>query len=45
MAIGIGHHHPADRALADVDSSRPEGDETSHLRLLINVGRWSEVEM
>ena len=28
MVIGIGHDHPADLALADVDASRPEGDET-----------------
>jgi hypothetical protein len=45
MAIGIGHHHPADLALADVDSIRPEGDETVDLRLLITVDRWGEVEM
>src|SRR6266511_3016113 len=45
IAIGIGHHHPADLALADVDSSRPEGDETVDLGLLITVDRWSEVEM
>jgi hypothetical protein len=45
IAIGIGHHHPADLALADVDSSRPERDETVDLRLLITVSRWSEVEM
>src|SRR3954463_9176571 len=45
VAIGIGHHHPADVALAYVDPSRPEGDETLHLRLLIAVDRWREVEM
>ena len=45
MAIGIGHDHPADLALADVDASRPEGDETVDLRLLITVDGWSEVEM
>src|SRR3954452_23854124 len=45
VAIGIGHHHPADLALADVDSSRPEGDETIDLRSLITVHRWCEVEM
>src|SRR6188472_2968449 len=45
MAVGIGHHHPADRAMADVDSSRPEGDETVDLRLLITVDRWGEVEV
>jgi hypothetical protein len=45
MAIGIGHDHPADLALADVDASRPEADETVDLRVLITVDRWSEVEM
>src|SRR5258707_5572365 len=45
MAIGIGHDHPADLTLADVDASRPEGDETVDLRLLITVDGWSEVEM
>src|SRR5260370_18729775 len=45
MAIGISHDHPADLALADVDASRPEGDETGGLRLLITVDGWSEVEM
>src|SRR3954453_4809197 len=45
VAIGISHHHPADLALADVDPSRPEGDETLDLHLLIAVDRWREVEM
>jgi hypothetical protein len=45
VAVGIGHDHPADLALADVDASRPEGDETVDLRLLITVNGWSEVEM
>src|SRR5258708_5157052 len=45
MAIGIGHDHPADLALADVDVSRPERDEAVDLRLLIAVDGWSEVEM
>src|SRR4051794_27648921 len=45
VAIGIGHHHPADLALAHLDSSRPEGDETIDLRSLITVQRWCEVEM
>src|SRR5450631_3740971 len=45
MAIGICQDHPADVALADVDASRPEGDETVDLRLLITVDSWSEVEM
>jgi len=33
MAIGVGHHHPVDLALADVDASRSEGDETLDLGL------------
>jgi len=45
IAIGVGHHHPPDLALADVDASRPEGDETVDLRLLITVDGWSEVEV
>src|SRR5689334_15705546 len=45
MAVGIGHDHPVDLALTDVDPRRPEGDETLDLRLLIAVGGWSEVEM
>ena len=45
MAIGIGHDHPVDLALADVDARRPEGDQTVDLRLLIAVDGWSEVEM
>jgi hypothetical protein len=45
MAIGIGHDHPADLALADVDARCPEGDETVGLRLLITAGGRSEVEM
>src|SRR5271166_6213392 len=45
MAIGIGHDHPADLALADVDTRRPEGGQTVDLRLLITVDGWSEVEM
>src|SRR5687768_6377811 len=45
VAIGIGHHDPADLPLADVDPSRPEGDETLDLRLLVAVRRWSEVEV
>jgi divalent metal cation (Fe/Co/Zn/Cd) transporter len=45
MAIGIGHDHPADLALADVDASCPEGDETVDLCLLITVGGRSKVEM
>jgi hypothetical protein len=35
VAIGIGHDHPADLALADVDARRPEGDETVGLRSLV----------
>src|SRR5918998_4969887 len=45
VAIGIGHHHPADLALADVDPSRPEGGETLDLRSLVAGSRWSEVEV
>jgi len=45
MAIRVGHHYPADLALADVDASRSEGDETVDLSLLVTVGRWSEVEV
>jgi hypothetical protein len=44
-AIGIGHDHPADLALADVDASCPEGGQTVDLLLLITVDGWSEVEM
>jgi len=44
VAIGIGHDLPADLALADVDASRPEEDETVD-RLLITVDGRSEVEM
>ena len=45
MAIGIGHHHPADVALTDVDARRAEGDQTVDLRLLVAVDRGSEVEV
>src|SRR3954454_13050019 len=45
VAVGIGHDHPADLALADVDAGRPEGDETVDLRSLITVDGWSDVEM
>ena len=45
MTIGIGHDHPTDFALANVDASRSEGNETVDLRLLITVDGWSEVEM
>src|SRR5438093_10361768 len=45
VAIGIGHDHPADLALADVDASRPEGDEPVDLLVLVTVDGWSEVEM
>jgi hypothetical protein len=44
-AIGIGHDHPADLVLADVDTSRPEGDQTVNFFLLVAVGGRSEVEM
>src|SRR5215475_13397838 len=45
MAIRIGHDHPANLALTDVDARCPERDETVDLRLLITVDGWSEVEM
>ena len=45
MAIGIGHDHPADRALADVDASRPERDETVDFRSLITLDGGRDVEM
>jgi hypothetical protein len=44
-AIGIGHDHPADLVLADVDPSRPEGDQTVDLLSLVTVGRRSEIEV
>ena len=44
-AIGISHGHPAGLALADVDASCPERDETVDLLSLITVDGWSEVEM
>src|SRR6266702_4866843 len=37
VAVGIGHHHPGHLALADVDASRIQGQETVDLRLLITV--------
>src|SRR3954467_10899515 len=45
MATGIGHDHPVDLALTDVDARCPEGDETIDLRLLITVDGRSEAEM
>ena len=42
---GIGHNHLADLALADVDASRPEGDQTVDLFFLITVDGWREIEM
>jgi hypothetical protein len=45
MAIGIGHDLPSDLAVADVDASSPEGDETVDLRLLTTVEGRREVEM
>ena len=44
-AIGIGHGHPAGLALADVDASCPQRDQTVDLVLQITVDGWSEVEM
>src|SRR5205085_7478554 len=45
VAIGIDHDHPIDIALSDVDSSRPERDQTVYLRSLITVAGRSDVEM
>ena len=45
VAIGIGHHHPVDVALADVDSSRPKGDQTVDLGSPIDVLVRRDVEM
>src|SRR5919199_6298683 len=45
VVIGIGHDHPIDLALADVDSSRPKRNEAVYLRSLINVVGRSDVEM
>src|SRR5215210_5952145 len=45
IAIGISHHHPADFAVADVGSSRSEGEQAVDLRLLITVRRRREVEV
>lgn len=42
VAIRVGHDHPADFALADVDARRAERDETIDLRLLVVVA--GEVE-
>jgi len=39
MAVGIGHDHSADLALADVNARRPERGETLGLRLLVTVDR------
>ena len=45
MTIGIDHDHPAHLALADVDASRPKGEKTLDLCLLITAERWSDVEV
>ena len=45
VVIGIGHDHPTDIALADVDSGRAQRNESVDLRLLIRVLGWSNVEM
>ena len=39
MAVWVGHHDPADLALADVDTSRSERDETVDLSLRRAVRR------
>jgi ABC-type phosphonate transport system ATPase subunit len=43
-AIGIGHGHPADLALAGVDAGRPEVGQTAGLPLLITVNGRSKIE-
>src|SRR5438270_10167365 len=45
VAIGIGHDHPIDIALADVDPSRPKGDQTVDRRSLITAVGGGDVEM
>jgi DNA-binding LacI/PurR family transcriptional regulator len=45
VAVGVGHDHPIDLALADVDARRSEGDETVDLGLLITVRGRGDVEM
>ena len=45
VAVGVGHDDPADIALADVDTRRPEGDEAVDLSSLITTHRWGDVEM
>src|SRR5690348_6700921 len=45
IAIGIGHDHPADLTLPDVDVPRPQGDEAVDLGVLIAVDGWSDVEV
>jgi len=45
VAIGIGHDHPIDLALAEVYSSRAERDQTVNLRSLITGGGRRDVEM
>src|SRR5712691_2105943 len=45
VVIGIGHDHPIDLALADVDSSRPKGNEAVKFDSLINVAAPIDVQM
>src|SRR5215204_2074306 len=45
VAVGVRHHDPADVALADVDSRRPERDEAIHLDQLIGVSWGSDFQM
>lgn len=45
VAVGVCHHDPADLALADVESGRPERDQAVDLRSLVTVARGSEVEV
>lgn len=45
VVVGIGQDYPIDIALADVDPSRPEGDQTVDRSVLITVGGRSNVEV
>jgi hypothetical protein len=42
--IRVGHGHPVDLAVANVDARCPEGDETIDLLVQITVDGWDEVE-
>src|SRR4051794_16495037 len=45
VAVGIGHHHPVDLPLADVDASRTQRGQTLHLGPLVVAVGWSDVEV